>query len=77
MEMENFSVWLYLIYCKANDVNNKAFDYCKTMNVVIEKKIENRHSYCLRTVIFVPWLLNFMSAAKELLYKSQRRSLIP
>ena len=40
MEMENFSVWLYLIYCKANDVNNKAFDYCKTMNVVIEKKIK-------------------------------------
>ena len=40
MEMENFSVSLYLIYCKANDVNNKAFDYCKTMNVVIEKKIK-------------------------------------
>ena len=75
--MESFSVWLHLIYCKANDINNKGFDYCKTMNVEIEKKIENRHSYCLRTVIFVPWLLYFMSAAKELLYKSQRRSLIP
>ena len=47
------------------------------MDVVIEKKIENRHSYCLRAVISVSWFLNFMSAAKELLYKSQRRSLIP
>ena len=34
--------------CQGNDVNNKAFDYCKTVKVVIEKKIENRHSHCLR-----------------------------
>ena len=38
------------------------------MNVVIvKKKIENRHSYCLRAIISVSRLLNFMSAPKELI----------
>ena len=33
--------------CQGNDVKNKAFDYCKTVKAVIEKKIENRrHSSC-------------------------------
>ena len=40
------------------------------MNVEILKKIENRHSYCLRAVIYVSRLLNFMSASKELITTS-------
>ena len=51
--------------CQGNDVKNKAFDYCKTVKVVIEKKIENRHSHCLRNVISESRLLNLMSTAKE------------
>ena len=53
------------IYQVGNDVKNKAFDYCKTVKVVIEKKIENRHSHCLRNIISVSRLLNLMSTAKD------------